>query len=116
MQADAVISVSVKVTEYGVVAHARQAQIGIRDCGSCPLHASLQGEQFWNPGERLVLAPRVCVVGARITIVRFVARHGIFEGRSVSLPGALRQQNVEQDRSFFSWEEILRSEERRVGK
>ncbi len=29
------------------------------------------------------------------------------EGRSVSLPGALRQQVVEQDRRFLNWEEVL---------
>src|SRR5271157_772268 len=107
MQADAIISVSVKVTEHGVVALPRQAQTGIRDCGSGSFNASPQGEQFRNPGERLVLAPRICVVGSRIAIVRFVPRHGIFEGRSVSLPGAVRQEDVEQDRRFLGWEEIL---------
>src|SRR5271157_3496224 len=107
MQADAVISVLVKVTEYGVVARPRQAQIRISNCGSRLFDANPQGEQFRNPGERLVLAPRICVVGTRIAIVRFVARHGIFEGRSVSLPGTLRQQDVQQDRRLLYWEKVL---------
>ena len=34
MQADTVISVSIKITEYGVIAQPRQTQIGVSRCGS----------------------------------------------------------------------------------
>ena len=79
MQTDTVISVSVKVTQYGVVAQPWQTRVGIGKSGSGFFDPSLQGEQFWNPGERLVLAPRINVVGSLIAVVGFVARHGMVE-------------------------------------
>src|SRR5437016_14453560 len=69
MQAYAVISVSVRITEYGVVTQLRQTQIGVSHCGSGLFQRSPQGEQFRNPSELIVLAPRICVVGSRIAVV-----------------------------------------------
>jgi len=53
MQADAVISVSVKLTEYGVIAQLRQTQIGVSHCGSGLFNESPQREQFRNQASGL---------------------------------------------------------------